>query len=177
MKKKLKIFIAGHKGMVGRSVVKFLTKKQFGKLILKTKKELNLEDYKKVDNFLYNEKHEVIINCAGKVGGILANSQFPTEFLNENLSIQTNLINLAYKHNIDNLINLGSSCIYPRNSKQPIKEKYLLTSVLEKTNEAYALAKIVGLKLCEYYNIQYNKYTWKPWKIIINTHILSAGMP
>ena len=155
MKKKLKIFIAGHKGMVGRSLVKFLTKKQFGKLILKTKKELNLEDYKKVDNFLYNEKPEVIINCAGKVGGILANSQFPTEFLNENLSIQTNLINLAYKHNIDNLINLGSSCIYPKNSKQPIKEKYLLTSILEETNEAYALAKIVGLKLCEYYNKQF----------------------
>ena len=156
MKKKLKIFVSGHKGMVGRAVVKFLIKKKIGKLILKTKKELNLENYKKVDNFLYNEKPDVIINCAGKVGGILANSRFPTEFLNENLSIQTNLINLAYKHNIENLINLGSSCIYPKNSKQPIKERYLLTSVLEETNEAYALAKIIGLKLCEYYNQQYD---------------------
>ena len=97
------------------------------------------------------------MNCAGKVGGILANSIYPTEFLNENILIQTNLIKSAYKNNILHFINLGSSCIYPKHSKQPIKEKYLLSGSLEKTNEAYAIAKIVGLKLCEYYNKQYNK--------------------
>ena len=153
----LKIFIAGHNGMVGRSVVKYFKRKKFGKLILKSRKQLNLENFKKVNKFLFNQKPDIIINCAGKVGGILANSKFPTEFLNENLAIQTNLINSAFKNKIEHFINLGSSCIYPKRSKQPIKEKYLLTSVLEKTNEAYALAKIVGLKLCEYYNSQKNK--------------------
>lgn len=153
----MKIFITGHKGMVGSSVVREFKKKKFGKIILRDKKKLNLLNSNAVNSFIKKNKPDIIINCAGKVGGILANSKFPTEFLNENILIQSNLINSAYKNNINNFINLGSSCIYPKNSKQPIKEDYLLSSKLEKTNEAYALAKITGLKLCEYYNTQYGK--------------------
>ena len=155
-KKKIKIFITGHKGMVGSSLLQFFKKKKFGKLLYTTRSALNLENSLKVDNFIKKYKPDVIVNCAGKVGGILANSKYPTEFLNENILIQTNLIKSAYKNNISHFINLGSSCIYPKNSKQPIKENYLLTGSLEKTNEAYAIAKIVGLKLCEYYNKQFN---------------------
>jgi len=155
-KKKIKIFITGHKGMVGSSLFNFFKKKKFGKLIFATRSALNLENSLKVDNFIKKHKPDVIVNCAGKVGGILANSVYPTEFLNENILIQTNLIKSAYKNNISHFINLGSSCIYPKKSKQPIKEKYLLSGSLEKTNEAYAIAKIVGVKLCEYYNKQFN---------------------
>ena len=153
--KKLKIFITGHKGMVGSSLFKFFKKKNFGKLLFVSRSKLNLENFSKVDNFLKKNKPEIIINCAGKVGGILSNSSYPTEFLNENISIQTNLIKSAYKNKVPHFINLGSSCIYPKYSKQPIKEEYLLSGSLEKTNEAYAIAKIVGLKLCEYYNKQF----------------------
>ena len=157
MNKKLKVFIAGHNGMVGRSLTNYLKKKEFGKIITASRKRLNLENYDKVNKFIKQKRPDIIINCAGRVGGILANSTFPTEFLNENIDIQSNLINSSFKNKIDHFINLGSSCIYPKNSKQPIKEKYLLSSSLEKTNEAYALAKIVGLKMCEYYNQQYKK--------------------
>ena len=155
--KNLKIFIAGHNGMVGKSLVNFFKKKKIGKLILASRKELNLENFIKVEKFVKIQKPNVIINCAGKVGGILANSSYPTEFLNENILIQTNLIKSAFNNKLEHFINLGSSCIYPKNAAQPIKEDYLLTKSLEKTNEAYALAKIVGLKLCEYYNKQFNK--------------------
>ena len=157
MNKKLKVFIAGHNGMVGRSLTNYLKKKEFGKIITASRKRLNLENYDKVNRFIKQKRPDIIINCAGRVGGILANSSFPTEFLNENIDIQSNLIKSSFKNKIDHFINLGSSCIYPKNSKQPIKEKYLLSSSLEKTNEAYALAKIVGLKMCEYYNQQYKK--------------------
>ena len=160
MKKKLlnnlKIFLAGHNGMVGQALLKQLKKNGAKKLITADRKNLNLLDIDKLRKFYKKNKPDVIINCAGKVGGILANSTFPVQFLNENIFIQLNLINLAYENNIKHFINLGSSCIYPKNSKQPIKEKYLLTSPLEKTNEAYALAKIVGLKACDFYNQQYN---------------------
>ena len=157
MNKKLKIYIAGHNGMVGRSLTNYLKKKEFGKIITASRKRLNLQNYDKVNRFIKQKRPDIIINCAGRVGGILANSTFPTEFLNENIDIQSNLIKSSFKNKIDHFINLGSSCIYPKNSKQPIKEKYLLSSSLEKTNEAYALAKIVGLKMCEYYNQQYKK--------------------
>ena len=157
MNKKLKVFIAGHNGMVGRSLTNYLKKKEFGKIITASRKRLNLENYDKVNRFIKQKRPDIIINCAGRVGGILANSTFPTEFLNENIDIQSNLIKSSFKNKINHFINLGSSCIYPKNSKQPIKEKYLLSSSLEKTNEAYALAKIVGLKMCEYYNQQYKK--------------------
>lgn len=155
--KKINIYIAGHNGMVGKSLHKYLIKKKIGKIIKADRKNLDLENLKKVNKFIKKNNPDVIINCAGKVGGIFANNSYPTEFLNENILIQNNLINAAYQNKIEHFINLGSSCIYPRKSKQPIKEKYLLTGALEKTNEAYALAKIVGLKMCEFYNTQYKK--------------------
>jgi len=157
MKKNYRIFIAGHNGMVGKSLVNFFKNKNFGNLILVSRKKLDLENYRKVNLFLKEKRPDIIINCAGRVGGIMANFNFPTEFLNENILIQTNLIKSAHQNNIKHFINLGSSCIYPKNSKQPIKEEYLLNDSLEKTNEAYALAKIVGVKLCEYYNKQFNR--------------------
>lgn len=150
-----KIFIAGHRGMVGSALVKYFKNQGVERLILVSSKKLNLLNQNKVNKFIKSKKPDVIINCAGKVGGILANSKFPVEFLNINIMIQLNLINAAYKNKIQNFINLGSSCIYPKKAKQPIKEDYLLSSSLEKTNEAYALAKIVGLKTCEYFNQQY----------------------
>ena len=155
--KKVKVYIAGHNGMVGKSIHKFLLKKNIKKIITVNRKVLNLENFQEVNKFVKRNKPDAIINCAGRVGGIHANNSYPTEFLNENILIQTNLIRSAFLNNIDNFINLGSSCIYPKNSKQPIKETYLLTGSLEKTNEAYALAKIVGLKMCEFYNKQYKK--------------------
>ena len=157
IKKKIKIYIAGHNGMVGRAIHRYLLKNMIGIIITADRKKLNLENFNKVDKFIKKNKPDVIINCAGKVGGILANKNYPIEFLNENIEIQKNLIKSSYSNSIEHFINLGSSCIYPRNSKQPIKESYLLTGSLEKTNEAYALAKIVGLKMCELYNSQYNK--------------------
>lgn len=155
--KKIKIYIAGHNGMVGRSIHNYLKRNNIGKIIISSKKKLNLENFNKVNKFLQKNNPDVIINCAGKVGGILANNNYPIEFLNENIAIQTNLIKSSYLNNIEHFINLGSSCIYPKKSKQPIKESFLLTGSLEKTNEAYALAKIVGLKMCEFYNSQYNR--------------------
>ena len=152
---KKKIFIAGHRGMVGTSLTKIFKEKKFGRIITINRKELNLENYKEVEKFIKKTKPDIIVNCAGKVGGIMANSTYPTEFLYENIHIQLNLIKSAYKNKIKHFINLGSSCIYPKNSKQPIKEEYLLSSKLEETNEAYALAKIVGLKACEYFNKEY----------------------
>ena len=155
--KKITVFLAGHNGMVGKSLHKLLIKKKFGKIITANRQKLNLEDANKVNKFIKRNKPHIIINCAGKVGGILANKTYPTQFLNENIQIQTNLIRSSHLNNIEHFINLGSSCIYPKMSKQPIKENYLLTGSLEETNEAYALAKIIGLKMCEFYNKQYQK--------------------
>ncbi len=184
MKKNYKIFITGHNGMVGRSLVNFFKNMKFGKLILATRKKLDLENFKKVNYFLKKNKPQIIINCAGRVGGIMANYSYPTEFLNENILIQTNLIKGAHENNIKHFINLGSSCIYPKNSKQPIKEDYLLSDSLETTNEAYALAKIIGVKLCEYYNRQFNRnyFTLMPCNLygphdnfnLKNSHFLPA---
>jgi len=153
--KNKKIFITGHKGMVGSALVNYLNKRGVKSLIIATKKKLDLLNERKVEKFIKISKPDVIINCAGKVGGILANSTYPVEFLHQNIMIQMNLINGAYKNNIEHFINLGSSCIYPKKAKQPIKEEYLLSDYLEKSNEAYALAKIVGLKYCEFYNQQH----------------------
>ena len=133
--KNTKIYIAGHNGMVGNALLRYFKEIGFKKIYFATKKKLNLLNQSKVENFIKLKKPEVIINCAGKVGGILANSTYPVEFLNENIFIQLNLINSAYKHKVKHFINLGSSCIYPKNSKQPIRESYLLNSELEKTNE------------------------------------------
>jgi len=143
--------------MVGKSIHNYFIQNRIGRIITENRANLNLENFYNVDKFIKKNKPDVIVNCAGRVGGILANNCFPTEFLSENIAIQKNLITSSYLNNIEHFINLGSSCIYPKNSKQPIKESYLLTGSLEKTNEAYALAKIVGLKMCEFYNSQYNK--------------------
>jgi GDP-L-fucose synthase len=153
-----KIFIAGHKGMVGSCLLNFLKiEKKFKNIIVSDRKKLNLTDSKKVDLFIKKTKPDVIINCAGLVGGIMANNNYPVQFLAENIKIQFNLIESAVNYNVKDIIFLGSSCIYPKFAKQPIVEDSLLSGKLEKTNEAYALAKIVGLKYLEYCNKQYKK--------------------
>jgi GDP-L-fucose synthase len=153
--KKSKIFVAGHKGLVGSAVINKLRKQGFNNIITINKKNLDLTNQKKTFQFLKKNKPKFILICAAKVGGILANNTFRGEFLYNNLQIQNNLIHGAFVNGIKNIIFLGSSCVYPRNCKQPIKEKYLLNGSLEKTNEPYAIAKIAGIKLCETYNHQY----------------------
>ena len=182
--KNFKIYVAGHNGMVGRSVVRYLKNEGVRNIIFANRKKLNLLNTRDLEKFIKSKKPEIVINCAGKVGGILANASYPVEFINENILIQLNLINLSYKYKIKHFVNLGSSCIYPKNSKQPIKEKYLLSNELEKTNEAYALAKIVGLKICEFYNQQYktNFFTLMPCNLygpydnfhLKNSHFIPA---
>jgi len=153
--KNSKIFVAGHNGLVGSSVVRRLKYYGFKKIITRTKKELDLRIQKKVQNFFKSNNIDAVINAAGKVGGIYANNTYRADFIYDNLSIQNNIINSCYLNRIKNLIFLGSSCIYPRDSKQPIKEEFLLNGPLEKTNEPYAIAKIAGIKMCESYNFQY----------------------
>ena len=156
-----KIFLAGSSGMVGNAVKKSLEKNGYGlkinngKLLYPSKKELNLLEETSVNNWFKENKPEIVILAAAKVGGIYANSHFPADFLLENLKIQTNVIQSAWKHNSRRLIFLGSSCIYPKFAIQPIKEEYLLNSALEETNQSYAIAKITGLKLCESLRSQY----------------------
>jgi GDP-L-fucose synthase len=153
--KSSKIFVAGHNGLVGTSIVRRLKYFGFKKIITRTKKQLDLRDQKKVKYFFKNTNIDAVINAAGTVGGIYANNTYKADFIYDNLSIQNNIINSCYLNKINNLIFLGSSCIYPRDSKQPIKEKFLLNGPLEKTNEPYAIAKIAGIKMCESYNFQY----------------------
>ena len=162
--KKKKIFIAGHNGMVGSSILRYFKKLGLKNIIVRSRKKLDLTNWNKVNKFLKKTKPDIVINCAGKVGGILANYNYPKEFLFENIYIQLNLLDTCFRNNIKTYINLGSSCIYPKKSKQPIKEDYLLSGKLESTNEAYAIAKIVGLKSCEFYNRQYktNYFTLMP---------------
>lgn len=150
MKKDSKIFVAGHRGLVGSATVRLLQKKGYSNLILKTHAELDLTDQVAVDTFFKKEKPEFVIDAAARVGGIKANMTYPAEFLVENLQIQNNLMWSAFKHDVAKFLFLGSSCIYPRNSIQPMKEDYLLDGKVEPTNEGYAIAKIAGLKLCEY---------------------------
>ena len=152
-----KIYLAGHTGLVGSSVLRVLKQKGFKRIIFKKSKDLNLTDQLKVFSFLKRLKPDAIIICAAKVGGIKANNKYKSEFIYDNLSIQNNIIKGAHISGVENLIFLGSSCIYPKYSKQPIKEKYLLTGELEPTNQYYALAKIAGVKLCESYNIQFGR--------------------
>lgn len=153
--KNSKIFVTGHKGLVGSSIVRRLKFNGYKNLILKTKNQLDLRDQNKVKKFFKKHKIDAVINAAATVGGIEANNKFRADFIYDNLSIQNNIIHSCYENKIKNLIFLGSSCIYPRNSKQPIKESCLLGGSLEKTNEAYAVAKIAGIKMCENYNFQY----------------------
>ena len=153
--KNSKIFVAGHKGLVGSSVMRRLRHHGFKNIITANKKSLDLTDQSKTFKFLKKKKPKFLIICAARVGGILADNTYKGEFAYDNLQIQNNLIHGAYINGIKNLIFLGSSCVYPRNCKQPIKENYLLSGSLEKTNESYAIAKIAGIKLCESYNFQY----------------------
>jgi len=150
-----KVFVAGHKGLIGSAIVRKLKSNGYKNILTIEKKKLNLINQKEVFKFLKKTKPKFIFLAAAKVGGIYSNNEFKADFIYENLAIQNNIIHGAYKANIKNLIFLGSSCIYPKFSKQPIKEKYLLTGKLEETNDAYAIAKISGIKMCESYNTQY----------------------
>ncbi|WP_324172633.1 GDP-L-fucose synthase [Sulfurimonas sp.] len=156
MNKNSKIYIAGHKGLVGSAIVKNLKSKGYTNLIYKTHKELDLLDQMAVENFFEKEKPEYVVLAAAKVGGIVANNTYRADFIYENLQIQNNVIHQSYKHNVKKLLFLGSTCIYPKNAPQPMTEDSLLTSPLEYTNEPYAIAKIAGIKMCESYNIQYD---------------------
>ena len=155
LSKKSLIFVSGHNGLVGSSVVRRLKFHGYNNIICRTRKELDLKNQLKVFNFFKKNKINAVINAAGKVGGIYANNKYRANFIYDNIAIQNNIIHACYENKIKNLIFLGSSCIYPRDAKQPIKEKYLLSGPLEKTNEPYAIAKISGIKMCESYNLQY----------------------
>ena len=150
-----RIHVAGHTGMVGSAIVRSLQAAGHDNLLLRTHKALDLTDQRAVEDFYASERPEFVFLAAAKVGGIHANSTYPAEFIRDNLAIQTNVIHSAWKHGARKLLFLGSSCIYPRDCPQPIKEKYLLTGPLEPTNEAYAIAKIAGIKLCQAYRKQY----------------------
>lgn len=155
MNKDAKIYVAGHRGLVGSSIVRKLQSEGYKNLILKNHSELDLLNQQAVANFFTTEKPEYVFLAAAKVGGILANNTFPAQFIYENLQIQNNIIHNAYLSGVKKLLFLGSSCIYPRECPQPMKEEYLLTGPLEQTNEPYALAKIAGIKMCQSYNRQY----------------------
>ena len=157
LKKTTSIYIAGHRGMVGSAVWRALESKGYINLIGKSSKELDLRNQKEVTDFYKKEQPEVVIDAAAKVGGILANNDFPYPFLMENMQIQNNLIDGAHKAGIEKFIFLGSSCIYPKFASQPLKEEYLLTDSLEPTNEWYAIAKITGVKACQAIRKQFNK--------------------
>ena len=153
---KSRIFLSGHTGMVGSAILRKLKILKYKNIFLQTRKQLDLRNQNKVYRHLSKIKPDAVIIASAKVGGIKANNDLKAELIFDNLSIQNNLIDGSYKSGVKNLIFLGSSCVYPKESKQPIKEKYLLSNYLEKTNEPYAVAKIAGIKLCESYNFQYN---------------------
>lgn len=156
MEKNAKIYVAGHRGMVGSAIVRALKNQGYTNIITRTSKELDLRRQIDVEEFFAKEKPDYVFLAAAKVGGILANNEAPADFMYDNMILEMNVIHEAYKNKVKKLMFLGSSCIYPRMAPQPMKENCLLTSELEKTNEAYALAKISGLKYCEYLNRQYS---------------------
>lgn len=156
IEKNAKIYVAGHRGMVGSAIVRALKNQGYTNIITRTSKELDLRRQIDVEEFFASEKPDYVFLAAAKVGGILANNEAPADFMYDNMILEMNVIHEAYKNNVKKLMFLGSSCIYPRMAPQPMKEDCLLTNELEKTNEAYALAKISGLKYCEYLNRQYN---------------------
>jgi GDP-L-fucose synthase len=155
MEKHSRIYIAGHRGLVGSAIHRALVAEGYSNLITRTHAELDLTEQQAVDRFLAVERPEYVVLAAAKVGGILANNSFPAEFIRENLAIQANVIHASWRAGVRRLLFLGSSCIYPRDCPQPIKEEYLLTGPLEETNQAYALAKIAGIEMCGSYNAQY----------------------
>ncbi|MDO9515310.1 MAG: GDP-L-fucose synthase [Syntrophales bacterium] len=150
-----KIYIAGHRGMVGSAIMKRLEANGYTNLLCRSHAQLDLTRQRDVEDFFQEERPDYVFLCAGKVGGILANSTYTAQFIYENIMIAANVIHASYTSGVKKLLNLGSSCIYPREAPQPLKEEYLLTSELEPTNEAYAIAKIAAIKLCRYYNEQY----------------------
>ena len=154
--KKSKIFLTGHKGLVGSAILRQLKIQGYKKILIVSKKKLDLRNQKKVESFFRKNKPDVVVNAAATVGGIYANNKYKADFIFNNLAIQTNIIHSSYLNKVKQLVFLGSSCVYPRDCKQPIKETYLLQSEVEKTNEPYAIAKIAGIKMCESYNFQYN---------------------
>ena len=155
MNKTDKIYIAGHRGLVGSAIVRNLKKNSYNNLLLRTSKELNLTNQAAVNQFFATEKPDYIFLAAAKAGGIHANDTYPADFIRDNLQIQTNIIDAAYRNKTKKLLFLGSSCIYPKLALQPMKEEYLLTGELEPTNETYAIAKIAGIKMCQAYKKQY----------------------
>lgn len=155
MQKTSKIYLAGHRGLVGSAILKTLTCKGYSNIITRSHGELDLTDQEAVRAFFEAEKPEYVFLAAAKVGGIVANNTYRADFIYENLAIQNNVIHQSYAHGVKKLLFLGSTCIYPKNAPQPMKEEYLLTSPLEYTNEPYAIAKIAGIKMCESYNLQY----------------------
>ncbi|MCM3670893.1 GDP-L-fucose synthase [Mesobacillus maritimus] len=155
MKRDSKIYVAGHRGLVGSAIVRKLEEQGYTNLVYRTSKELDLRDKGAVDTFFAEEKPEFVFLAAAKVGGIVANNEYPADFIRDNLLIQTNIIDAAYRNNVTKLLFLGSTCIYPKMAPQPLKEEYLLTGELEPTNEPYAIAKIAGIKMCDSYNRQY----------------------
>jgi len=155
LSKNSKIYIAGHLGLVGSAIVKNLEQKGYSNLVYRTHKELDLLNQTEVESFFKTEKPEYVILATAKVGGIVANNTYRADFIYENLQIQNNVIHQSYLHGVKKLLFLGSTCIYPKNAPQPMKEESLLTSELEYTNEPYAIAKIAGIKMCESYNLQY----------------------
>ncbi|HWR25742.1 MAG TPA: GDP-L-fucose synthase [Methanosarcina sp.] len=155
MDKGSKIYLAGHRGLVGSALRRKLESKGYSNPIFRTHRELDLTNQQAVNEFFEKEKPEYVFLAAAKVGGILANNTYPAEFIYENLMIEANVIHASYKYGVKKLLFLGSSCIYPKLAPQPLKEEYLLTGPLEETNEAYAVAKIAGIRLCKHYNQQY----------------------
>jgi len=151
-----KIYVAGHRGMVGSAIVRALKAKGYQNIVVRTSKELDLTNQQAVADFFTKEKPDYVFLAAAKVGGILANNTYRAEFIYNNLQIQNNIIHQSYINGVEKLLFLGSSCIYPKLAPQPLKEDYLLTGPLEPTNEPYAIAKITGIKLCENFRLQYN---------------------
>lgn len=184
MNKTDRIYVAGHSGMAGSSIVRKLNKESFTRIITKTSSELDLRNQQSVNDFFENEKPGYVFLAAAKVGGIMANNTYKAEFLYDNLMIETNIIQAAYKNDVKKLLFLGSSCIYPKLAPQPLKEEYLLSGFLEITNEPYAIAKIAGIKLCEYYREQFgcNYISLMPTNLyglndnydLQNSHVLPA---
>lgn len=184
MDKNSKIYVAGHRGLVGSAIVRELKAKGYTNIIGKTHSELDLMDNVAVEEFFKTEKPEYVFLAAAKVGGIYANATYPADFIFQNLQIQQNVIGNAFKYNVKKLMFLGSSCIYPKMCPQPIKEEYLLSGYLEETNEAYALAKISGLKMCQFFNKQYgtNYISVMPTNLYgpydnfsgVNSHVMPA---
>lgn len=155
MEKNARIYVAGHRGLVGSAILRKLQSEGFTKLVTRASRELDLRNQAAVENFFEAERPEYVFLAAAKVGGILANNTYPAEFIHDNLVIQSNVIHQSYRQGVKKLLFLGSSCIYPRNAPQPMKEEHLLTGILEPTNEPYAIAKIAGIKMCQSYRRQY----------------------